>query len=99
MITSIVYLIGGIIEAILGLRIVLRLIGANPANDLVALVYNLSTPIVAPFSGILGQDATVVSGVGAVTESVFDWVALIALIVVAVIMALLANVLGHRRAV
>lgn len=97
MISRIIYIIGGIIEAIVGLRIILRLIGANPDNAFVSMIYDLSTPIVAPFSGILGQDATIVRGVGAVTESVFDWTALIALVVIAIIMGVLGTVLGSRR--
>lgn len=98
MITSIIYLIGGIIETLVGLRFVLRLVGADPANALVSWIYSSSTPFVAPFSGILGQDATVVSGVGAVTTSVFDWAALIALVIIGIIVGLIGTLLGRRSA-
>jgi hypothetical protein len=64
----------------------------------VGWVYDWSTPIVAPFSGILGQDATVIHGVGSATTSVFDWTALIALIVIGLIVGFVGNFLGHRRA-
>lgn len=96
MIAAIIYAIGGIIESLVGLRFVLRLIGASPDNAIVAFIYNWSTPIVAPFSGIFGQDAIVVHGVGAVTTSVFDWTALIALVVIGVVMGILGSVLGRR---
>ena len=98
MIASIVYAIGGFIEALVGLRFVLRLAGANPSNALVSWIYTWSTPFVAPFSGIFGQDATVVSGVGAVTTSVFDWTALIALIVIGIVVGLIGSLVGRRYA-
>ena len=96
MIASIIYAIGGFIEALVALRFVLRLIGANAGNALVDFVYTWSTPFVAPFSGILGQDATVVNGVGAVATSVFDWAALIALIVIGMVVGLIGTLLARR---
>ena len=96
MIASIIYAIGGFIEALVGLRFVLRLVGANPDNALVSWIYAWSTPFVAPFSGIFGQDATVVNGVGAVTMSVFDWTALVALIVIGIAVGLIGSLVGRR---
>ena len=95
MIASIIYAIGGFIEALVGLRFV----GANPDNALVSWIYAWSTPFVAPFSGIFGQDATVVSGVGAVTTSVFDWTALIALIIIGIVVGIVGSLLGRHYAV
>lgn len=99
MIANIIYAIGGFIEALVGLRFILRLIGANPNNALVNWIYDWSTPFVAPFSGIFGQDATVVGGVGVVTTSVFDWTALIALIVIGIIVGLIGSLVGRRYSV
>lgn len=99
MIASIIYIIGGLIETIVGLRFVFRLIGANGANSIVGWIYQVSTPLVAPFSGILGQDATVVNGVGTATTSVFDWPALIALVVIGLIVGLIGSLIGRRRRV
>jgi len=96
MIASIIYAIGGFIEALVGLRFILRLVGANPENTLVGWIYTWSTPFVAPFSGIFGQDATVVTGVGAVATSVFDWTALIALIVIGIVVGLIGSLVGRR---
>lgn len=96
MLTSIIYLIGGFIEILIGLRFVFRLLGANASNALVSWVYSWSTPFVAPFSGIFGQDATVVTGVGTATTSVFDWTALVALLVIGLIMGVLGSFLGRR---
>lgn len=99
MITRIIYLIGGFIELLVGLRFVFRLFGADGGNAIVGLVYNWSTPFVAPFSGMFGQDATVVDGVGTATTSVFDWTALVALVVIGLIVGLIGNLLGRRSSV
>jgi YggT family protein len=96
MIASIIYAIGGFIEALIGLRFALLLLGANPVNAFVDWVYQWSAPFVAPFAGIFGQSTTV-AGKGVVTASVFDWTALIAFVVIAIIMALLGRILGHRH--
>jgi hypothetical protein len=90
-----VSVIGGFIEALIALRFVLRLLGANPLNGFVQWVYDWSTPFVAPFAGIFGQSATV-TGPGVVTRSVFDWTALIAFIVIGIIVALLVRLLSPR---
>lgn len=97
MIAGIIYAIGGFIEALVGLRFVLRLIGASPANAIVGWIYNWSTPFVAPFSGIFGQDATVVNVVGTVTASVFDWTALVALVIIGIVVGLVGMLFGRRR--
>jgi len=96
MIASIIYGIGGFIEALVGLRFVLRLLGADPGNGFVSWIYSWSTPFVAPFSGIFGQDATIVTGVGTVTSSVFDWTALVALVIIGIIVGLIGMVFGRR---
>lgn len=96
MIGSIIYAVGGFIETIIALRFVLRLLGADAANAFVSFVYNWSTPFVTPFSGIFGQDATVVHGVGTATTSVFDWTALIALVVIGLIVGLLGSLFARR---
>lgn len=99
MFVGILYAIGGFIETLIALRIVLRLLGANSANAIVNWVYTWSTPFVAPFSGIFGQDATVIHGVGTVAPSVFDWTALIALIVIGLIVGFLGSLLGRPQVV
>jgi hypothetical protein len=94
MVASLVYLIFGLIELLIAARFVLLLIGANPTSSLVAGIYSWSSPFVAPFANIFGQHITV-AGSGAVATSVFDWTALVALIVYAVIGGLLARVLSN----
>jgi uncharacterized protein YggT (Ycf19 family) len=52
MLTRFTYFILGLVEAILGLRFILRLFGANSANDFVSWVYDVSQPILEPFFNI-----------------------------------------------
>ena len=96
MIARLIYVIGGLIETLIALRFAFRLLGANPVNGFVELVYNWSTPFVAPFSGIFGQHATI-TGEGTVTGGVFDWTALIALVVIGIITSLLGRLMMPAR--
>ena len=91
MIGAFIYAIGGFIETVIGLRFLLRLLGADPSNSLVNWIYEWSTPFVTPFAGIFGQNATA-TGPGVVTTSVFDWTALIAFVVIGVIISVLARI-------
>lgn len=97
MITRLLYIIGGFIEILLGLRILFRLLGANPDSAFVSWVYSWSTPFVRPFAGIFGQDATV-TNVGTVTAGVIDWSAVIAFIVIGAIVAVIGGATMHRHA-
>lgn len=45
-----IYWLGGLVEILLGLRFILRLLGANPQNEFALLINNLSAPFIAPFS-------------------------------------------------
>jgi YggT family protein len=46
----------GLVEALLGLRLVLSLLGANRGNAFAELIYNVTAPLVSPFSGLLGYE-------------------------------------------
>ena len=87
----------GILQVALILRIVLLLLVANPGNDVVALILNVTDPFVAPFSGMFSLDR-----VTADQGSVLDVAAIVALIgwtlVEALILALL-RVFDRRRVV
>lgn len=96
MLTGIIYGLIGFIVTLLGLRFVFRLVGANPANGFVNWIYDWSTPFVLPFAGIFGQQATV-AGPGVVVQSVFDWTALIAMVIIGLIGGVIARILGHTK--
>jgi len=55
--TYVIWLLAGLLEALLGFRIALKLIGANPANPFAMLVYNLSYLFVFPFQGLTATPA------------------------------------------
>ena len=52
----------GLIQIVIGARIVLLLIGAQEANTIVTAVLNVSQIFVAPFEGILRTDAIHAAG-------------------------------------
>ena len=58
----IVILLFGLIQVLIGLRILLLLINAREANDLVSLILDVSQIFVGPFEGILRTDALNASG-------------------------------------
>lgn len=52
----VVWYIAGVLLAVLGLRFVLALLGANPNNEFANFIYSLSHPFVAPFFSLFGYD-------------------------------------------
>lgn len=55
--SELILLLFGAIEALLGLRVLLLLLGANPASPFAALIYNLSWPLAWPFRGLVPDAA------------------------------------------
>ncbi len=49
----IVYYLSGLVEALIALRLALKLVGANPANPFTQAIYGVSWVFVFPFSGIV----------------------------------------------
>src|SRR5881275_2894567 len=52
--TRILMTVLGVLEILLALRFVLHLIAANAASGFSQLIYGLSGPFVAPFTGLVG---------------------------------------------
>jgi hypothetical protein len=50
-----VYYVGGVIVALLFIRLLLQLLGANQGSDFVGFIYGLTGIFVAPFYGIFGE--------------------------------------------
>jgi hypothetical protein len=94
-VANIIYLIFAVIEVILLLRFFFLLLGANSANGFVAFIYNVSSPLVAPFYGIFGQ----LRKAGEQFVAVFDPSTLIALIVYGLIGWILVRLLTPRAVV
>lgn len=51
----VIYYIGGVIIALLALRVLLQLFGANQGSDFVGFIYGLSGVFAAPFFGMFGE--------------------------------------------
>jgi hypothetical protein len=52
-VTQLVWLMFGILEALIALRIGLKLIGANPESPIVALIYGFTYLFLFPFEGLV----------------------------------------------
>jgi uncharacterized protein YjbJ (UPF0337 family) len=50
--TQLIWLMVGLLEAVIALRVVFKLIGVNAANPFAALIYSVSNPFVAPFASL-----------------------------------------------
>jgi hypothetical protein len=70
----IVVLVFGLIQIVIGLRIVLLLLNAHTGNFLVSVINNLGGVLIAPFEGILRTNALSAGG------SVLDVAAIVALV-------------------
>ena len=53
--TQLIWLLFGILEALIALRIGLMLIGANPGSPIVALIYGFTGMFLFPFAGLIGS--------------------------------------------
>jgi uncharacterized membrane protein len=51
-VTSIIWLVFGVIAGLIGLRFLLRLIAANPASPFAAFIYRVTDLFLWPFSGL-----------------------------------------------
>jgi len=57
-VSTLVWFIAGLIIALLAIRFVLVMTGANPDAGFATLIYGLSAPFRAPFAGLFGQPIT-----------------------------------------
>ncbi|MFZ1754693.1 MAG: YggT family protein [Caldilineaceae bacterium] len=80
---QVIFLLFGILEALLGIRFVLGLLAANPAAGFAQLIYGLTGPFLAPFAGLFGQPNF--------ESMVFEWNALVAILVYALLAGLLVK--------
>jgi YGGT family len=87
----VVVFIFGIVQLVIGLRIVLLLLGADRTNALVKGIYDLSAVLIAPFEGILKTDAIGRGG------SVLDVAAVVALVGWTVLELIIIAAIGIAR--
>ena len=89
---QVIYVILGIVIALIVIRVILKALAANTAAAFTDLVYNVTGPLVAPFQGIF---ATPTSSRG----SVFELSSLVAIVVYALIawaIVRLIDIAGRR---
>jgi len=85
----IIYYVGGLIIALLAVRLILQLLGANQASAFVDFIYGLSGVFVAPFAGIFGEPTF--------GQSHFDTSALVAIVVYGLITIGIAKLITLAR--
>lgn len=56
-VTQLIWLLLGLLEAAIALRVMFKLIGVNAANPFAALLYNVTDLFVAPFASLTGAPA------------------------------------------
>ncbi|MHB1153078.1 MAG: YggT family protein [Eubacteriales bacterium] len=78
---KIIYYMLGVIEALLICRFILKLLGANPVNTFVQIIYSVTGVLLWPFSGIF---RTAVSA-GIETKSYIEPAVIIAMIIYALV--------------
>lgn len=86
-----VRLVAGVVSTMLAIRIVLELLAANTANGFASFIYNVTDPLVAPFSNLFNYtlQTSVVR---------FDLPALVAIIVYSLIAYIIVRLLDVGRA-
>ena len=88
-----IYLLFGLLGGLLGIRLVLGLLGANPAAGFAQLIHGTTGPFIAPFAGLFGQPRF--------GSSVFEFNTLVAILVYALIAWVLVKIvwltLGDSR--
>jgi YggT family protein len=55
--TQLIWLALGLLQGLIGLRVMLKLIGANPQNPFAAFIYGMSDIFLFPFEGLVGTPA------------------------------------------
>ena len=87
----VVVFVFGIVQGLIGLRIVLLLVDASQANGIVRFVYDVSAVLIGPFEGVLHTNAVQAGA------SVLDIAALVAIVGWTILEALIIGVIGILR--
>ena len=74
---AVVWFVVGVIEILIAARFLGKLFGASASSAFVNFIYQVSGPVVAPFTGIFGNTAS--------RTNTFETASLVALVVYAVI--------------
>lgn len=89
---QVVYLIFGIIEVLIAIRVVLKLLAANPDAGFTSFIYGITEPLVAPFLGVFPEPS-------GNNGSVFELSSVLAIIVymlLAYVIVRVIHIMSHR---
>jgi hypothetical protein len=89
--TQLIWLLLGLLEAVIALRVVFKLIGVNAANPFAALLYNVSDLFVAPFASLTSAPAA-----GGMVLEISSILAMIIYLLIAWGIERIVNVLFYR---
>jgi hypothetical protein len=89
--TQVVWLLFGILEALLGLRVLLMLLGANPDSPFAAFVYRITDLFLAPFAGLVASPS-----VGAMVLEVSTLIAMLVYALIAWVLDRIIWVIFYR---
>ncbi len=79
-VSQLIWLFFGIVEGLIGLRVLLKAMGANPDNAFAGFVYNAAALFLAPFFGLIGSPSAgsmvleVPSLIGMLVYALLGWV-------------------------
>ena len=85
----VIYYVGGVIIALLFVRLLLQLLGASEGSDFVGFIYGLSGVFIAPFIGIFGEPTF--------GSSQFETSTLVAIVVYGLVIVGIAKLLTVTR--
>jgi hypothetical protein len=80
-----IYLIFGTLEALIAIRVVLKLLAANPQAGFTSFMYDLTAPFIAPFNGIFATPQS--------NGSVLEFSSLLAIVVYALLAYLIVRII------
>jgi uncharacterized protein YggT (Ycf19 family) len=87
-----IYLIFGTLESLIGIRVVLKLLAANPQAGFTRFMYDVTAPFVYPFQGIFATPQS--------NGSVLEFSSLLAIVIYALLAYLIVRIIeivGRRR--
>jgi hypothetical protein len=90
-VTQLIWLLLGLLEAVLALRFVFKLIGVNAGNAFATLLYNVTNLFVAPFASLTGAPAA-----GGMVLEISTIIAMIVYLLIAWALAKIVYVLFYR---
>jgi hypothetical protein len=90
-VTQIIWLLLGLLEAVLALRVIFKLIAVNPSNPFAMLLYNITNLFVAPFASLLGAPTA-----GGMVLEISSIIAMVIYLLIAWAIELIVNVLFYR---